>query len=318
MKAVRVAPPAAVLICAALAIAAPTLPRRAVLPDVFVVIDITRSMNVRDIDGASRLEHARALLGAWIAERPCGSRVALGIFTERRSLTLFEPLEVCADYAALIGALRGLDWRMAWEGDSLISRGMNHAMDRAAAMGAGLLFVTDGHEAPPLPYEGATAYRGESPGGVVLGMGGTTPAPIPRFDDLGREDGFYAAGDLQQVPSRFGAPPADAASRPGYHPRNNPYGEADPEGNEHLSRRQDAYLAGLSASRGLTYLTPDASARRIEADLQAAIRAPPREVQVSQSLAPYLGLIGAGVMSALWLAGLRPRKRPGRPERTPI
>lgn len=303
-RALRILPPAAAVLLALLAVAAPVLPRRAALPDVLVVVDITRSMTVRDMAGTSRLDYARGLLGAWIAQRPCGSRVALGIFTERRSLTLFEPLEVCADYASLIGALEGLNWRMAWEGDSLISRGVNHALARAAALGAGLLFVTDGHEAPPLPYDGPTDFRGESPGGVILGLGGTAPAPIPKYDDLGREDGFYAAEDLQQVPARFGAPPADAADRPGYHPRNNPYGEGDPEGSEHLSRRQDGYLAGLSTPRGLTYLTAEASPRRIESALQQAILLPPREVQTSQNIAPFFGLLGAALMSGLWLAGL--------------
>lgn len=308
MRRGRVLLPSLVVLCALLALVAPGVSRRAAVTDVLLVVDITRSMNVRDMAGESRLEFARSRLKAWIAGRPCGSRVALGLFTERRSLTLFEPLEVCADYASLTGALEGLDWRMAWEGDSLISRGLNHALSRAAALEAALLFVTDGHEAPPLPYEGPTAFRGESPGGVVLGVGGTEPAPIPKFDDLGREDGFYAAEDLQQAPARFGAPPPDAESRPGYHPRNNPYGEADLEGSEHLSRRQDAYLSDLSAARGLSYLTPEAGPDRIEAALRAAARLPARQMTLSQSLAPLFGAIGAALLAALWLASLFPRQ----------
>ena len=299
----RTAGPALVSLLALAALCGPALPRRVALADVFVVVDITRSMNVRDMAGQSRLQHSKALLQAWIAAQPCGSRVALAVFTARRSLTLFTPLEVCADYAALTGAIAGLDWRMAWEGDSLISRGLNHALQRAAASGAALLFVTDGHEAPPLPYDGPVAFRGESPGGLILGVGGTAPAPIPKFDDLGREAGFYAPGDLQQVPARFGAPPADAASRPGFHPRNNPYGEADAEGAEHLSRRQDAYLQRLSTERGLRYLA-SAGATPAQIDAGIAGAGTPRGVLVPRPLAPLLGLSAALLLSALWLGGV--------------
>jgi mxaL protein len=301
----RVGLPAAAAVLALTAALGPAVPGRRQLRDLLVVIDITRSMNVRDMGGRSRLDAARAGLTRWIARQPCGTRIGLGFFTERRSLTLLEPVEICADYAALTGVLQGLDWRMAWEGDSLISKGLNHALERAAGLDAGLVFVTDGQEAPPLPYSGPDAWRGDSPGGVVLGVGGETPAPIPKFDDLGREIGFYEPGDVQNAPTRIGPPPADASSRPGYNPRNNPYGESDLEGNEHLSALRADYLASLAGSRSMGMLRLTEGPAALDAAVAAHVRA--RDAVVSRPLAPLLGGAALLLLLAAWLAGWRLR-----------
>lgn len=302
----RVLLPAGVAVLATLAAFNPTIPGRQNLIDTLVIVDITRSMNVRDMNGSSRLEYARTALRDWIASRPCGSRVGLGVFTERRTLTLLEPVEICADFNTIERILAALDWRMAWEGDSLISRGVNHALDRAAQLDVSLVFVTDGHEAPPLPYEGPSRYRGDSPGGVILGVGGATLAPIPKFDDLGREVGFYGEGDLQQSPTRMGAPPPDAADRPGYHPRNNPYGESDLDGSEHLSQMHSSHLKMLADERGLGFLSLDAGRPAIERELAA--HASSHRGPVRHSLAPYIGALACVLLLALWLASRFPAR----------
>lgn len=295
--------PLAASALALLAAIGPGVTSRQALRDVLVVVDISRSMNVRDMDGASRLDAARAMLKGWIAGLPCGSRVGLGFFTERRSLTLLDPVEICTDYAALAGTLDALDWRMAWEGDSMISNGLNHALRRAADLHAGLVFVTDGQEAPPLPYSGPDALRGTSPGGVILGVGGDTPAPIPKFDDLGREVGFYEAGDVQNAPARIGPPPADAESRPGYNPRNNPYGESDLNGNEHLSALRGEYLTTLAGARGMGFRRLTDGAPALNAAL--AQHVPARETAARRSLAPVLAALALILLAAAWLAGWR-------------
>ncbi|ABL71085.1 von Willebrand factor, type A [Paracoccus denitrificans PD1222] len=257
-------------------------------------------MNVRDMDGASRLDAARDVLTRWIASQPCGARVGLGFFTERRSLTLIEPVEICTDYATLAGTLAGLDWRMAWEGDSMISKGLNHALNRARGLDAALIFVTDGQEAPPLPYSGPDGWREDSPGGVVLGAGGDQPAPIPKFDDLGRETGFYGPTDVQHAPARIGAPPTDAADRPGFHPRNNPYGEADLEGSEHLSAMRAEYLTRLAGERGMGFARLSAGPAALQATLAA--HAPARRVATHRSLSPVFGALALAVLLAALLA----------------
>lgn len=299
----RVVPPTLAAGLALVAALNPTVPGTRELRDVLLVIDITRSMNVRDMDGRSRLEASRATMRDWVARQPCGTRVGLAIFTERRTLTLFTPVEICADFASLAGALEALDWRMAWEGDSMISKGLNHGLARAAELDAALVFVTDGHEAPPLPYSGPDAFRGESPGGIIVGVGGPMPSPIPKFDEDGREVGFYEASDVQHAPARRGPPPPDAASRPGFHPRNNPYGESDLEGSEHLSVLRASYLEQLAETRELGFVRLAEGPEAIDTAL--AGHASARNVDTPRSLGPLFGFLAFVAFLAGWL----PRSR---------
>lgn len=299
----RVILPAIAAILAGMAMIGPGLTRPQRLTDALVVVDITRSMNTRDMEGGSRLDYARRALTDWIATRPCGSRIGLALFTERRSLTLFEPVEICADFASIKGAMDGLDWRMAWEGDSMIQKGLDHALRRAGGLGVPLIFVTDGQEAPPLPYSGAARFAGDSPGGLILGVGGDQPAPIPKFDDLGREAGFYEPGDVQHAPARLGAPPPDAAQRPGWHPRNNPYGESDLDGSEHLSALRAEYLADLAAERGLGFLRLSDGPAAIDRAL--AVHAPGKTVPATRSLSPPLAAAALVLLLTLWVIGGR-------------
>lgn len=278
----------------------PSLPLKRDLRDALVVVDVTRSMNTRDMKGLSRLDAARGLLRDWVAGQPCGTRIGLAIFTERRSLTMFEPVEVCADFATLSAALEALNWRMAWEGDSMISRGLDHALGRARELEVGLIFATDGHEAPPLPYSGPNRFAGESPGGVILGLGGETPSPIPKFDDRGRESGFYGPHDVQHAPARIGPPPTDAESRPGFHPRNNPYGEADLEGAEHLSALRLDHLRDLAAGRGLSVVEAAAGPQALEAAFAAQV--PARRISAPFGLGPILGGLALALLLAGWFA----------------
>ena len=112
-----------------LALVAPLAPIKRRSFDSLVVVDITGSMNTRDYNVAgrpvSRLEFVKAALRDFVAGLPCASRLALGVFSERRSFLLFEPIEVCANYAPLAGAIEALDWRMAWEGDSRVAAGLS-------------------------------------------------------------------------------------------------------------------------------------------------------------------------------------------------
>jgi mxaL protein len=271
-----------------------------------VVIDITGSMNTRDerLHGkpVSRLDKAKATLRGLAASLPCGSRLGLGLFAERRTFLLFEPIETCADFAALDGALAGLDWRMGWEGDSRIAAGLFRAIGLAADLHSDLVFVTDGHEAPPLPARGGPAFEGK-PGavrGLIVGAGGHSPSPIPRYDDRGREIGFYGADDVPHE-NRFGPPPPDAETREGYNPRNAPFGASAAPGQEHLSSVRETYLRGLAAETGLAYAPLDAPGGLVGALTAAAT---PRTRPVRLDLRPVLG--GSALAALLVLFGLLP------------
>jgi mxaL protein len=271
--------------------------------EVLAVVDITGSMNVRDYkrpDGSptSRLDTAKAALRDLVARLPCGSRLALGIFTERRPFLLFAPIEVCRDFAPLDGALDALDWRMAWEGDSRVSAGLFRSIEMAASLGTDLIFVTDGQEAPPLPSGGGPAFEGK-PGavrGLIVGAGGYGLSQIPKFDDRGREAGFYAETDVQQE-NRFGPPPADAESRPGYEPRNAPFGATAARGTEHLSSVRETYLKKVAGETGLAYAHLDGPSGLLAPLMQAAT---PRPLPGSLDLRPLLGSVALALLLAVY------------------
>lgn len=273
-----------------IAIVAPRM--RLVRPalDVLAVVDITGSMNTRDMGQAgkaqSRLEAVRATLRSLLASLPCESRFGLGIFTERSSFLLFEPAEVCANYDALDGSIRQLDWRMAWAADSYVARGLHRAIEIASSTGANLAFFTDGHEAPPLPASGLPTFEGKTGDvrGLVVGVGGREKSPIPKFDHDGREIGTWGPQDVPQE-NRSGPPPADASSRPGYHPRYAPFGASVAEGDEHLSSVREVHLKTLAQQTGLSYVNL-AETRDLAPALQAAGRSRPVEMAADISSYP--------------------------------
>ncbi|MCJ2131861.1 vWA domain-containing protein [Methylobacterium sp. E-045] len=275
--------------------------------EILAVLDITGSMNVRDYVGAdgkpeSRLETAKAALRNLVTSLPCGSRVALGLFTERRPFLLFAPIEVCADFAPLDGAIAAVDWRVAWEGDSRISAGLFRSVEMAADLGTDLVFITDGQEAPPLPSTGGPAFDGK-PGavrGLIVGAGAYALSPIPRYNDRGRETGFYGSGDVQQE-NRFGPPPADAESREGYNPRNAPFGAAAASGTEHLSSVREPYLKTLAQATGLTYAHLDGPTGLGPALVRAAT---PRPLPGSLDLRPVFGGIALALILAVFATPL--------------
>ncbi len=258
--------------------------------DLLAVVDITGSMNTRDYmrDGKpeSRLEHVKASLRSALSGLPCPARLGLAIFTERQPFLLFEPIDVCADFAPVDGALAALDWRMAWEGDSHIAAGLYGGVAMARSLDADLLFFTDGQEAPPLPASGGPQFDGERGAvkGLIVGTGGYSPSPIPKFDDDGREVGFYAMADVPQE-NRFGLPPADAQQREGYNPRNAPFGAVAATGNEHLSSLREAYLKELAGKTGLAYARLDEPGELLRATLASSREC---EVDVLRESRPYV------------------------------
>lgn len=273
--------------------------------DVVGFVDITGSMNARDYgdNGApqSRIDAVKQRLPAAIGRLPCGSRFGLGVFSERRVFLLFEPMDVCRDFAAIEGAIRGLDWRMAWEGDSRIADGLQRAIDMTKEIGADLVFLTDGHEAPPprTDMEQRFDVEKDKVRGLLVGVGGTHPVPIPKYDDFGRESGFFSMSDVPQA-SRLGPPPEGAENLPGYNARNAPFGEM-PEGDEHLTSVKEDYLRKLGGETGLGYARlgdPDALAEAIEAD------AKPRPIEVPVDLSFFPAAAALLALAVLYGAPL--------------
>jgi mxaL protein len=222
------------------------------------VVDITRSMNAEDyqLDGKSisRLEFVKRSLRELAASLPCQSKLGIGVFTERRSSILFEPIEVCSGYSELDKAIAAMDWRMAWAADSRIASGLLNTLQLSSAKDTNVLFITDGQEAPPLNSRYKTEFSGlkGKVNGLIIGAGGLQPVAIPKFDHKGQRIGVYGPVDVPHR-SSFGESDLNPEKIEGYDARNAPFGKQAAVGNEHQSALQESYLQQLAAETGLNY-----------------------------------------------------------------
>jgi mxaL protein len=293
---------AAALVAVAVALAMPRVALRRDVYDVLAVVDITSSMNTRDVvlDGKpeSRLEAAKAALRATLAGMPCQSRFGLGIFTERQTFLLFEPAEVCDNFAAIDGAITELTWRMGWEGGSYVAKGLYSGIEFAKSLKSDLIFMTDGHEAPPLPYTGLPPFEGKrgEVGGLLVGVGGRNHTPLIKYDNEGREVGTYGQQDVPQE-NRSGPPPPDAEQRPGYHPKWAPFGNAVVNNDEHMAFVREPHLKELSALTGLAYVLLRPGEDLVPA-LAAAVK--PRPVTVASDIRAYPAGLALALLAVLF------------------
>ncbi|MDH3636909.1 MAG: VWA domain-containing protein [Gammaproteobacteria bacterium] len=171
------------------------------------VLDITQSMNVRDVGAAdtpsTRLNYAKQSVVHAVRKLPCGSEAGLGIFTQNRTLLMFTPVEVCEHYDEITKTLADIEWRMAWRARSEVGKGLYSAVKimRQFEEPAHLVFVSDGHEAPPVHADLRIRFSGD-PGavkGIVVGVGGDTAMPIPKFDVSGDLIGDWHADEVLQI-----------------------------------------------------------------------------------------------------------------------
>ena len=220
-----------------------------------VVLDVTQSMNVQDavVGGkpVARLDQAKQALRDALLQLPCGSKLGLGLFTEYRSYLLLAPVEVCANLQELRATLGHIDGRMAWTGNSEVAKGLFSGLAIAQQLPdkPALVFVTDGHEAPPLDARNGPRFNqepGDVPGWIV-GVGGLTPLPIPKIDPLGRPLGFWRADEVLHADPRSASRDATPDT-------------AKPQGSEHLSSLREAHLRRLAAETGLKFMRLQESA----------------------------------------------------------
>jgi len=222
------------------------------------IIDITRSMNATDYQqdnqAVSRLNFVKQTLRELLQKLPCESKVGLGLFTERRSTLLFEPLEVCSAYMEIDTAISKLDWRMAWAADSNIAKGLLSTLEMLQKSESSVIFITDGQEAPPVNpnYQADFSSVKGQVKGMIIGVGGLQSVPIPKFDSQGKQTGFYNPDDVPHR-SSFGQSNLDPSQIKGYNARNAPFGSEAATGNEHLTSLHESYLEKLGAESGLSY-----------------------------------------------------------------
>ena len=239
----------------------PRLPLPRPVYDWFMVLDITQSMNVRDYaehgQAVSRLQMAKQAMRQALRALPCGSQVALGLFTERNTLNTMRPLEVCAHFGALDQAVASMDWRMAWAADSFIAHGIFDAIGQAPALGKHmrLAFISDGQQAPPANPRYMPQFDGK-PGsvqGVLFGAGGSDPQAIPKLDEKDNIDGYWELEDVQRY-ATFGMAEVQSVLQMESHGRNAPHGTHPTEiANANLSALDADNLRRLAKMTGLAY-----------------------------------------------------------------
>lgn len=227
-----------------------------------IVFDVTQSMNVMDAgsDGKPlrRLEFAKQAAVDALLQLPCGSTVSIGLFTQHRSLPLFTPVEVCAHFGELQSVIERIDWRVAWAARSEVSKGLFSSIKITRELGKSVrtVFITDGHEAPPLHPVHRPRFRGErgEVPGLIIGVGGDIPSPIPLLDRDGNQRGFWGASQVMQIDTysvgRMGSGRNEAMV--GVDSSNNDQRIAN--GREHLSALAETHLQGLADQSGLNYV----------------------------------------------------------------
>ena len=296
------------LVTAVVALAAtfakPSVTTQRALVDHVILIDITQSMNVPDyqLDGqpVSRLSYAKHALRESLLAMPCGSKVGWGIFTEYRSFLLLAPVEVCANIKELRSTLDGIDGRMAWTGNSEVAKGLFSGIGIARKLpdSPSIVFVTDGHESPPVNARHRPAFEGK-PGvvkGLIVGVGDLKPLPIPKFDPLGRPMGLWGADEVMQTDprsqGRVGSvggeqladdPDAGTAVMSGSTP-----------GSEHLSSMREGYLRLLSSDTGLEFIrlqTPETLALALTSSSLARATPAPTDLRIALGSLAFAALL---------------------------
>lgn len=304
-----------------------TLPGRA--GTTLLVVDITQSMNVEDMAATgpgtpasaaaqTRLAYTRELLRRALRELPCGHRIGVGVFAERKTMVLVAPLEVCAHYGALDDVLDGIDWRMAWAADSHLYYGSYSALDEIERRwpGAALALFTDGDQAPALAAgrEPRFERRPTTPPGLLFGIGGELPQPVPRLDADGRITGYWTADEAAAFASS-GGPTLSVLDMErmaaGQDVRNAPQ-RAPGSTAQHLSARRDAVLQDVARVTGLGVGDPGSAGAVV-----AALRALPGGRAVARRHELHDALAVLGVLALLASLLPLPRRRPAGAQAAP-
>jgi mxaL protein len=210
------------------------------------VFDITQSMNVADMPAAQtrRLDYAKQAASTALAALPCGTELGLALFAGHRAFLLVTPVETCANYHELVQMIDAIEWRMAWEARSEVAKGLFKSVELLATLGRDtrLVFFSDGQEAPPINPDVPPRFDGE-PGavaGLVVGVGGDAPVPIPRFDDDDLPLGVWHAHEVLHTDTFTADQRKQAGERPLV-------------GTEHLASLRESYLQSLATTTGLRY-----------------------------------------------------------------
>lgn len=236
------------------------------------VVDITQSMNVSDMPSetgtTTRLEFAKSAIETALRRLPCGSEVGLAIFSAHRTFVMFTPVETCEHYRAVTDMLGKIDWRMAWAARSEIAKGLYSAIDAVAQSEneTRLVFLTDGHEAPPIHKDIRPPFNAEpgSVAGFIGGIGGLMPSRIPHFDDNDNTVGYWSPDEVMQIDVHSLGRPATVQGEAMVGINMAEVARRIALGQEHLSSLREIYLQQLATQTGLDYVRIDSPSIFVE------------------------------------------------------
>ncbi len=145
--------------------------------DVVVLLDVSRSMDARDVP-PSRLDRARRAAEGLLAGLAPGDRAALAAFAARG--VLVAPLS--HDHAALAGLLPALDTTLVRPGASRLGAGVARALeafDPGSERPRVLVVLSDGEDADATPDLGRAELLRDGVRVVAVGFGSEEGAAIP-------------------------------------------------------------------------------------------------------------------------------------------
>lgn len=257
----------------------PTIPLPRNIYSYILVVDISQSMNVEDatLNGksTSRIAYTQAMLHQVIANMPCDTRVSIGLFAGVSIAALYNPIEVCSNYAAIQDTIDHLDWRTAWSGNSRLRDSMLTLARvlRAFPEPAQVVYFSDGEEAPKLHAfntKDLTNFQGGN-GWLFVGIGSIEGAPIPKFDEKNQLIGYWSNDSFAMQPGIAQISEANLGVRD-----NNVAGGT---GDRFISKLQEDYLKDLSKEVSGDYVRGDS--------LQNILTAMKHQKPARTDIAPY-------------------------------
>lgn len=265
------------------------------------VVDISQSMNVKDavLDNKtiSRLDLTKRIMHDITANLPCGTKVSIGLFAGVSVAALYQPIEVCSNYAAIQDTIDHFDWRMAWSGNSRMRESMLGIARtlRAFPEPAQVVFFTDGEEAPKLHAfntRDLSNFQGGN-GWLLVGIGSEKGAPIPKLDDKNQLIGYWANDSFAMQPGIAQISEANIGIRD-----NN---VAVSTGDRYISRLQEPYMKELAKLVNATYVRGDS--------LQTVLSAMSKQPPAKRDVAPFaLGWVLASIAGLLIVMSYLPKQ----------
>ena len=160
---------------------------------------------------------------------------------------------------------------MAWALSSEVSKAAFVAIDQAKLMDPSpdVVFITDGHEAPPLHDTLFPKYKGklDDVSGIFVGIGGDKLLPIPKHDIDGTEDGFWQQNDVMHE-DVYASLRNDTDEVRSARPRN-----------EHLSSQKKTHLEQLAKMLGFDYVVSPSQANTVVDALKHKVKTRDQVVQ---------------------------------------